>query len=645
VFLSEYSQLCNADPDNPDNVLPLAYTPPPMIFRKRCPRSILALIGYLLCLLATRSALGFDKSAPGGPTRGHIDGIGFDGNQFYVSGWACQLGSRNAIDVRVYAERGTNNVPRQTLVAADVANLGSEPAVDQACHDQGGKHRFHIQLSNQALVAYRETKLYVQGVVTDGDDAPIDGSGTIQFPNPPLSGTYTTSRRHPRVFTSQAELNALVTRINSPNSFSTQKFVRLTSLVKADIAAKVDWDAAYSGCDIDIYLHTFSIEETRGYSAEVRSQDRIRSELKMNSSGSPPAGAALVASRLALYAALLKAGASAPAGAPTIDQATALARRILVAWASRGFRDAQGGLVQYPSQFCEGDGRISPTSQSAVGLQISRGVIYSVNAQDLLQSLGVLSAKEESQLNAFHSAMFDLILRGLNYRFGLIRMPCDRYSNHVASQLTGLLATARLLDDKKKFDATLYGVDSSIPVELPWTVYFNRAIYGQPDTPNACFQNSGQDGLTSKPFFQTSIVAPGEIDDRFRNANPLQGIGYSSATLEHLFAAAEIMRLAGLDTYSYRGIRQQSIELAAEYYACYAKYAGFKKSITANNARSCPNYEQYVGKIVNDVEPSILMGASRFPRNTAITEAEPRAKAESLRDTIVDTIRFGRWTN
>jgi hypothetical protein len=464
-------------------------------------------------------------------------------------------------------------------------------------------------------------------------------------PSPAVPGAYTSSARHPRVFMSQSDLNDLATRINSRDTFSAQKFSRLASLVKADVAADVEWDAAYSGCDIDIYLHTLSVEETRVYASEVRSQDRIRSELRMHTNAKPPAGVALVASRLALYAALVKAGAVLPQGAPTVEQATALAKRILLAWASRGFRARDGSYFQSTTQFCEQNGAVTPASQSAVGLQISRGVFYSVHAQDLLQSLGVLTPAEEKQVNAFHSAMYELIRNGLNYRFELIKMPCDRYSNHVASQLTGLLATARLLDDRSRFLAALYGGDSSIPVELPWTTYFSKAIYGESETPNACFPNTGSDGLTSRPFFQTPVVAPGEIDDRFRNANALQGIGYSMGTLEHLFAAADIMKLAGLDAYSYRGAHKQSIEMATQYYACYAKSAGFKKTVTAEQARACSDYPQYIGKVVNDAEPSILMGTSRFPGNTAITGLDAAAKAESLRDASVDTIRFGRWTN
>src|SRR5580698_10024940 len=38
-----------------------------------------------------------------GPVTGVIDGVAFEGNQYYVHGWACQEGQRGSIDVHLYA--------------------------------------------------------------------------------------------------------------------------------------------------------------------------------------------------------------------------------------------------------------------------------------------------------------------------------------------------------------------------------------------------------------------------------------------------------------------------------------------------------------------------------------------------------------
>jgi hypothetical protein len=612
----------------------------------KCLRFVCACAAAVFCLPWVSSDIS-GQNLGAAHVVGHIDGIRLEEDQFHILGWACGQGDRSSINVHLYADRPATETPKGIFVKAATANLSNEPAIAQACQDhEGGKHRFDISLSNQELTNYQERKLYVHTIrASDGrEDALITGSGTIEFPSPVLSGAYTGSGQHPRVFTTQADLNDLVKRINSPGSFSTQKFAKLASQVKNDLAAKVDWDATYSGCDLDIYLHAMSIEETRGYGSEVRSQDQMRSGLKVSPNFSAPAGAAPVASRLSLYAALVKAGAAVPTAAPTATDAAALGKRILLAWANHGLRDAKGNFINSATQFCDGEGHFDRNVQSGVGLQFGRAVVHSVHAQDLLQSLGELNATEIGQLNAFHVAMFDLIRDGANFRFGLPFKPCELYSNHVAGTLTGLLAIARLLDDKGKFNAVLYGVDHSIPVLLPWTKYFNHAIYGESDQPIECYANTGPDSLSSHPAFQTSVVAPGEIEDRYRNANPLQGIGYPMGTLEHLFSAAEIMRNAGIDAYGYRGAHKQSIEMATRYYACFSKYAGFYKTVTSDNSRACPNYQQYVGKTVNDVEHNLLIGADRFGGDAAITEQEQSAEQTfASSESRPDAVFMGHW--
>ena len=600
----------------------------------------------LLCLAWMPSELSGQNS---GATRaiGHIDGIRLEQDQFHILGWACRQGDSSSIDIHLYADHAATETPKGVFVKTGTANLSNEPAVAQACQDRGGgKHRFDISLSNPELTNYQERKLYVHAIVANNgrENALLTGSGTIEFPNPAISGGYVDSGQHPRVFTTQADLKDLVKRINSPGSFSAQKFAKLVSQVKSDLTAKVDWDATYSGCDLDIYLHAFSIEESRGYSNEIRSGDQMRSELKAAPNLAAPAGVAPVASRMSLYAALVKAGATVPAGAPTATDAAALGKRILLTWANHGLRDAKGNFMKSPAQFCDGQGKFDRNVQNGVGLQFGRGIIHTVQAQDLLQSIGALNATEVAQLNAFHAAIFDLIREATNSRFGQPFKPCELYSNHAGATLTGLLSIARLLDDKSKFDAVLYGVDRSIPVSLPWTKYFNHAIYGESDHPIACYANTGPDSLSSHPSFQTSAVVPGEIEDRYRNENPLQGIGYSMFTLEHLFNAAEIMRNAGIDAYSYRGAHKQSIEMAARYWACFSKNAGFYKTVTAENSSICPNYQQYVGKTVNDVERNILMGAYRFSGDVALTEQEQSAEQKfASSESHLDAVFMGHW--
>jgi hypothetical protein len=133
-------------------------------------------------------------------------------------------------------------------------------------------------------------------------------------------------------------------------------------------------------------------------------------------------------------------------------------------------------------------------------------------------------------------------------------------------------------------------------------------------------------------------VAAGEIDDRFRNQEPGQGIGYPMFTLERLYNAADILENAGLDAYGYRGSHQESIELATDFYACYAKHAGFNKIITEESCGTCPDFPQYMGKETTG-EPNFVEGAYRFPDNQMITSVESAAKLSRP----MDALRFGRW--
>jgi hypothetical protein len=614
-----------------------------------------AVAAGLLFLVLTASS---SAQAGVGHIIGNIDGISHDGEQTYISGWACQQGQSASIMVQVFTDDSTGDPGKRTLVVPAWANLESEPAVDKVCHDaEGGAHRFLI-LMPPDLFAHGDKKLYVHGIrVVNGvpNDA-IAGSGTklkelpgLAVPHPTLpvlSGNYRSLAAHPRVFTTANDLSDLVSRINvsrinRPGSYSKQRFSQLAAQITRDLASQIDWDAAYSGCRVKTYLLAFSYEpQEPGFLATLSADTKPRRGTE------PPAGAAIVASRAALYAVLVKAGATVPAGAPSEAAASALAKRILLAWADHGFRNDQGGYRSVASFNCDDDGKLDLMGDAGTGLPLTlgRGVIYSVHAQDLLQSLNVLDASEVSRLNAFHSAIFDLIRQSDNKRSSVYLASCDRFSNQQANAEIGLLAIARLLDDPRRFKAVLDDDDPQIPLVLPWTEYFDHAIYGENDRPISCYKNSGSDSMTSHPFYETSVVAPGEVEDRYRNAYPAQGIGYPMFSLEQLIDAAEIMQIAGLDAYGYRGRHQQSIEMAIQYYACYGKGAGFGKVVGAANAGSCPDAAQYYGKVVNGVDPLVVFGAYCFPANKAITDMETAAKISSSSGPFaLDAILFGKW--
>jgi hypothetical protein len=435
----------------------------------------------LIAGLSLASSTSFDASAQSprpGRITGKIDGVSEDGDHFFVSGWACQQGQTQSIAVHVYAE-DPKAASKPKFVLAERAELYSEAAVGQACQDRGGgRHRFVIRLP----YGYGpDSKLDIHGirVVNGAANEAIAGSGLalahLPIPVvpyqalPPLSGGYRSLAEHPRVFMTAAELKDLAARINRLGSYSTQRFTELTDQIKRDLNSGIDWDVTYSGCDAWIDQYLFSYEPQDGHEAMIRAALQIAPDTK------PPAGAAVVASRLALYAALVKAGAALPPGAPSADQAAALAKRILLAWASHGFpRDPQGRFQPYRAISCG-----APPE-----LDLGRGVLYSVHAQDLLQWFGALDAREASQLDALHGALFDWLRQSDNVLFAGIAFPysdCARYTNLAANALASLLATARLLDDERKLKAVLYGGDHAIPLLRPWLQLFDRAIYGESD--------------------------------------------------------------------------------------------------------------------------------------------------------------------
>src|SRR5258708_3904761 len=54
--------------------------------------------------------------------------------------------------------------------------------------------------------------------------------------------------------------------------------------------------------------------------------------------------------------------------------------------------------------------------------------------------------------------------------------------------------------------------------------------------------------------------------------------------------------------------------------------AGFYNTITNDNARPFPDYQDYIGQPVNDVDRNIVVGAHRFNGNTGILEMNPAAR-------------------
>jgi hypothetical protein len=618
-----------------------------------------------LCFSAFTCPESVAQNPHAGSIAGHIDGIVVSAGGPHVRGWACQQSRPESITVHIYADEGASDAPRGIFALAGKADLGEEPAVDAACKDTvGRKHRFDIPLPGAILVKLHGKRLFVHGIRVVGsvENAAIAGSGTIKFPDAPpvrhepaayphLAGRYATLDAHPRVFDTSEELQDIARRANSPASFTSKQFSKLAGRVRQDLAAKVDWQATYSGCDLEIYLRGFSYEQKPAYGND-RSDDELRTAMKGRPGLAPPHGAAIVAARAALYAALVHAGAVSPAGAPSSNDAAAFAKRILLAWADHGFRDEKGIFRRTEDGYCDLDPNGKPhVTQFGTfngALTHSRGVIYSVHAQDLLEGIDGLTRDEQTRVDTFHHNMFDTIRSINNQEYDLnmkMKYSDEVYNNQFVAHLTALLSISRLFDDEQDFDAALNGGEGSRAVKLPWIELFDHVIYGANDTPLLNITpNSSVDPIKNHPSFSTTMVAAGEINDRYRHDNPSQTIGYPMGSLQGLYMAAELMKNAGLDAYAYRGAHGQSVEMATSYYACFAKYAGFAKVITAENSSKCQDATQYLGVIVNGVGENVLIGAYRFPDDAGLIALDALAKANVAGSALPpEPILFGKW--
>jgi hypothetical protein len=200
----------------------------------------------VFCFLLASSEASGQNSRPG-RIIGHIDGISHDGDQYFISGWACQQGRSDSIQLHVYVDRSAYGTPPGTLAVIGWANFDNEPAVSQACQDRAnGQHRFFVALPPGAERQAEQGKLFVHGIrVVDGvPNSAIDGSGSTLHSSPsigvpfntptvpPLSGTYRHLAEHPRVFTTADELRSLASRLNQPSTYSALRFSGLANQIK-----------------------------------------------------------------------------------------------------------------------------------------------------------------------------------------------------------------------------------------------------------------------------------------------------------------------------------------------------------------------------------------------------------------------------
>src|ERR1700719_2127736 len=103
----------------------------PRIAPKMAWPSLVAAVVVCLSFAKLTGPLAAGQGSHPGPVMGVIDGVAFEGDQYYVHGWACQEGNRGSIDVTISANRAMGGTSPETHVMSGPANLSNETAVDR----------------------------------------------------------------------------------------------------------------------------------------------------------------------------------------------------------------------------------------------------------------------------------------------------------------------------------------------------------------------------------------------------------------------------------------------------------------------------------------------------------------------------------
>jgi cell migration-inducing and hyaluronan-binding protein len=126
-----------------------------------------------------------------GEIRGHVDAVTDLGTSIQVSGWACQFGVEQSIDVHLYAGGAAGS---GTFVTGATANLARSSDISAVCGTVNTAHRFVMSLTREQVRPHAGKPVYVHGIRRVG--AGINAAVTN---NPPLPAfvTYQLSERLP----------------------------------------------------------------------------------------------------------------------------------------------------------------------------------------------------------------------------------------------------------------------------------------------------------------------------------------------------------------------------------------------------------------------------------------------------------------
>ena len=353
----------------------------------------------------------------------------------------------------------------------------------------------------------------------------------------------------PSVFLSKADAVKLLTKKTKATESSLDNWERtVKSLVNGGNVS------VYSGCDLKEYLAlTYEFD-----------------------------GAAQKASTLALYSYLtslhLNYGQEHLA-----QQASQMARKILLEWATNGFNG-----IQHPSDFCDASGNHTLAVRFDVGLQIARGMPHWVHAQDLLTAINALDQSDRRVLDTFLNRLSSITRESLQERYTNSNLDCNRYGNHTSVTLAGLAAIAALHHDGPLLSEIAEGP------ALNWKVQASKSIYGAQDGVLNCYRSNEHPA----DFYQLPKVKAGEIVDRFRS-HSAQTFGYPMFSLTHLMLTADILQRNKFDILAFHTKSQAPMKAAIDFYGqYYYNFISEKQSFVSANSQLAGS-EQYIGKLVS----------------------------------------------
>lgn len=405
---------------------------------------------------------------------------------------------------------------------------------------------------------------------------------------------------NPFVLTTQARMAALL----SAHTPTTQAALGLLEhSVRALVQRQNDFLAVDTGCDIDATMRAFSIV---------------------------PNGAAPAAAKLALYGYL--ASQQAGYGDPSLArEAREAATTIVTRWATDGFK-LQGEPIKDLHSFC-GKGRPEKVTWSLVGLQVGRGMVYYVDAVDLLTAQGALTSAQTGDVHSFMARQLALMVPAMNYHVTSNTLDCARFDNQTSMQILSVLSLARMLGRRDLVEGLAGQGSHGLAVTFPAQIA--GAIYGATDTVRSCF---APNTASSKYYFQTGQVAPGEIVDRFRAA-PYQSFGYTTGSLTTLLLAARIFDDSGFAASAYHAPGGQGLQSALDYYSYYyATFLSTNKAAVPAGQSSYPDYAQYAGAMItrdhaatpedrDNGLTSFLLGDVFFPKDQKVQQVIKKASS------------------